>query len=641
VSIAAGAVVAALSPAAASAGFSSELVPLSSPATGGNTVVSDVAASPNGDTLVAWSEGGATDVVAKVRRIRPDGTLGPELTVSDGTQRGLAPTLAVLDDGRALIVWAENLLGGPSSLRGRWLATDDTLGPQFTIRSGGMASDSGEVAATAMTNDTAMVAWHNFTSTPGPFRRVEARRVDPGGTVGGLIFPTSGAGSLSVQVEPNETGGALFSWREGGQVAQSVSAADVPGTLQAPLTASASGVMSSDGHDHFNLVYRKGSPGALEYRALAADGAPGTERELDPTSQTTAYSISTNPSNVSLVSWANSLSADEQEISLRFIGPDGIPSPATGTFSIPGSFAPQVANGIAADGSGVIAWELADPAGADVSFGRVIDASGNQSESVRLSSQTGSASTPQVALAPDGVGVSAWREAITPTDPTSQARIYVRQILPAPSCPDFAGEVRGGAPTRFALACTGLQLEAPQTVSGPAHGKVTAADTATQTVLYTPKPGFDGTDTFTFAGVNRGGIGATRTATIRVHADRTKPKIKRFELKPKRVDLVAGARAPARRAKATFKLRYSEAATAKILIERRNACPKRPRAAKCRKFTKLGKLRARPAAKSAKVKLKPKMGNHKLERGGYRATAVATDRAGNRSKPKRLTFSVR
>ena len=101
--------------APAEAGFSSQLVPISSPAAGGNTVVSDVAAAPSGDALVAWSEGD-TSVLAKVRRIRPDGSLGPELTVSDGSQRAFDPQIAIAADGRALIAWVESISVGSRGL---------------------------------------------------------------------------------------------------------------------------------------------------------------------------------------------------------------------------------------------------------------------------------------------------------------------------------------------------------------------------------------------------------------------------------------------------------------------------------------------------------------------------------------------
>ena len=185
-----------------------------------------------------------------------------------------------------------------------------------------------------------------------------------------------------------------------------------------------------------------------------------------------------------------------------------------------------------------------------------------------------------------------------------------------------------GQATRIDLACIGLQLEAPTIVDPPAHGTLGAPDGATQSVIYTPTPGFDGADSFTFAGANRGGAGATQTARLTVGKDTVKPQIERFKITTKRVQF-AGRSAASKRRKPAFKLRYSEPATAKIVIERRDGKRKR-----------IGKLKAKTAALSAKVLLKRRIGKRRLQPGTYRASAVAKDLAGNSSKAKQLRFTV-
>lgn len=612
----------AIVPAMAMAGFSSQLVPVTgNPLPAGNTVVSDVAMAPNGDALVTWTEGDATNVVAKLRRIHPDGTLGPILTVSDGSQpRALSPKLAVTANGRALVAWIQNVSSaGASSVRARWVEPDDSLGAPITVRNGGVASNSGELAAAPMTDGTVIVAFHNFTSSPGPFRRVEARRIDQAGVVGALIFPASGAGSLSVQVEPATGGAALFSWREGGQLVQPVDAADVPGALQGPYANSASGVTSTDGSDHFHLLYREGSPGSLRYRALSASGTSGPEQTIDPASSAAGYAIATNSANRSVALWTKTPTAGQQEIKARIIEADGTPAPSTSTTTVQSEFSGSVAGGITADGDVPIAWSQTS-AGVTSIFGRVLSAAEN-SAPVRLSS-TGSALSQRAVVADSGLGVAAWAEILDPSDAASGSRIYLRQILPPPTCTDVTGQVVQGRPTQLDLGCTGIQLEAPAIVDPPAHGTLSAP--VGQSVTYAPEPGFDGADSFTFTGVSRGGPGAVHRATIRVGADTVKPKIKRFKL--------------TRKGKRKFKLRYSEPATAKILVERRRACP--PQGKRCRRFERIGKLRTRGVARKAKVRLKARIGGRRIDAGSYRATAVATDPAGNRSKPKRLRFGV-
>jgi hypothetical protein len=611
----------AVAPAAATAGFSSELVPVTDAVPTGNTQVSDVAIAPNGDALVAWSQGDATAVDAKVRRIHSDGTLGPILNVSDGSQpRSFTPKLAVTADGRTLVAWVQNISSGsPSGVRARWIEPDDTLGAPITVRNGGVNSDSGELAAAAMTNGTVMLAFHNFSSTMGPFRRVEARRVDAVGNVGAILAPTSGAGSLSVQVEAASGGAALLSWREGAQVAQAISAADGIGGLQGPYANSASGVTSADGNDHFHLLYREGSPGSLKYRPLSPSGASGTEQTIDANSPSAGYAIATNAANRSVALWTKTATPGQQDVNARIIEANGLPAASTSTTSVPTESLGSVVGGITGDGQVPLAWSQTS-GGVTSLAGRVLSADGDTAPTTL--SGTGNASSQRATVADSGLGVVAWAERLDPTDPNSNSRILLRQILPRPTCADATGQVIQGRPTRLDLACSGVQLEAPAIVAPPEHGTV-AAPAADQSVVYTPEPGFDGTDSFTFTAVNRGGPGAVQRATIDVGADIVRPKIKRFKLTKK--------------GKRKFKLRYSEPATAKILIERRACTGERKR---CRKFERVGRLRARKLADKAKVPLKARIGGSRISAGSYRATAVASDAAKNRSKPRQLRFTV-
>ena len=90
-----------------------------------------------------------------------------------------------------------------------------------------------------------------------------------------------------------------------------------------------------------------------------------------------------------------------------------------------------------------------------------------------------------------------------------------------------------------------------------------------------------------------------------------------------------------------FKLRYSE--TGDGDDHGRAAPTMRPgpdQGRSCKRFSRLGTLSAGEAAISAKVPLGRRVGGKRLRPGRYRATAIAKDLAGNRSKPKRLAFVV-
>lgn len=613
-----------LSATPAQAGFSSNLVPVSAPADSGNTTLSSVAIAPNGDALVAWSEGGISPLVAKVRRVRADGTLGPELTVSDTTKRGQSPVVAFGPDGRAIVTWLEDTtFGQPHFAMARWIAPDDTLGPPVQVRSGSAASDPVQLAAAVNDDGSAIIAWHNQTSTPGPFRKVEARRVDANSTVGGLILPASAAGSQNAQVVPTGGATALLVWSEtGGVVAVPVNAADALGTQQVPAPGSiAFPATAFDRAGHIGLVYRKmdGGTQSVQFRSLTAAGIGGSEQVLQAAGvNITNPDIDMNAGGRSLVSWSERPTPTTGVVAARYVGASGTPEPTTFTTPVAAD-AGLTAAGIGGSGDGALAWAQSVGGEPTEDFGRTISG-GVISDGTKLSGASLGAGIPQVEMADNDVGVAAWSEVVSDS-PSQKKQIFVRQILPPPTCSDATGEVVQGKPAEVALSCSGVQLGEPRIVSPPAHG--TLSEPQGGRVTYTPEPRFKGTDSFTFGGTNPGGSGATHTATITVGKDTVKPKIKRFKISPTEIS---------GKGKAAFALRYSEAAKAKIKIERRTGCSGKG----CKRFAKVGTRKAKGFKVEDKLALKLK-----LDSGTYRATATATDPAGNRSKRKRLSFSVR
>lgn len=119
----------------------------------------------------------------------------------------------------------------------------------------------------------------------------------------------------------------------------------------------------------------------------------------------------------------------------------------------------------------------------------------------------------------------------------------------------------------------------------------------------------------------------SNTAGSTVLLDVTPPRVSGFRL-------VRTRRRPLRRA---FRYRLSEPAAVRITIERvRNV-----RTGRRVRFRKVGVLRRAGRLGLNRVPFNGRIGSRKLRRGRYRATIVATDAAGNRSKPKRLRFKVR
>jgi hypothetical protein len=509
------------------------------------------------------------------------------------------------------------------------------LGGTVTLRDAAADASSGELDVTATSTSDAFVAWHNFTTpAPNTFRKVEVRRIAANSSPGTLLFPTSAAGSTGVRVEPNASGGVLLAWRESGIRAQSIAANDTLGALETPTaSASAGPALATDGSDHFRVVYRAGtSPYTLAFRPLSPSGTPGSARILDPVASELIglYDIATNQANRSLVAWRRATSADI--VKARFIGSDD--NPEADTFTAPDPTSAQDGASAALGASvGVVGFVSIPGTNRGTAWGRILPATGTPPAPVALSSQIGGASAPIVGVAPSDVGIAAWRENPDFFAATPHARIFARQVLPPPVCADRTATVVQGRPRRIALGCTGLQLTAPKIVTSSKHGRVTAPAGVVPDVIYTPTPGYEGPDSFTFRGRNPGGTGDLHTVTLTVHRDTVKPKITKLELKPKPVPLPFGKKSPA------FRLAYSERAVVKITVQRRRTCPSaKP---KCKRFAKVEVLRTVKPSRSARVKLKRKVaGRQVLLPGRHRATAVARDPAGNRSTPRRLTFEV-
>ena len=80
----------------------------------------------------------------------------------------------------------------------------------------------------------------------------------------------------------------------------------------------------------------------------------------------------------------------------------------------------------------------------------------------------------------------------------------------------------------------------------------------------------------------------------------------------------------------TFRFRLSEAAAARIAIQRRRG----------RKWKTVGTLKRRATARPKRVPFSGRLRRRALARGRYRAVLVATDRAKSKSKPRRLAFRV-
>jgi len=141
-----------------------------------------------------------------------------------------------------------------------------------------------------------------------------------------------------------------------------------------------------------------------------------------------------------------------------------------------------------------------------------------------------------------------------------------------------------------------------------------------------------GTFTATLTATDAEGNTATQSAPVQVR--RIPPRILSFGMSHRlfAVGAKPTALSGARRVPVgtTFRFRLSEAATARIAIQRKRG----------RKWKTVGTLKRRASTKPKRVAFSGRLRRKALKRARYRAVLVATDRAKNRSKPRRLGFKV-
>jgi len=128
---------------------------------------------------------------------------------------------------------------------------------------------------------------------------------------------------------------------------------------------------------------------------------------------------------------------------------------------------------------------------------------------------------------------------------------------------------------------------------------------------------------FTVTATDSLGLAFTRTVHY-VVVDRTRPRIARLRIRPRTLDL--GSADPA----ATVRFRLSEPARVQIAVHRAQPA----RAARARVRVIAGK------AGGNRFVLRPRIGRRTLAPGAYRLRLVATDPAGNRSRPVERRFVV-
>jgi hypothetical protein len=280
-------------------------------------------------------------------------------------------------------------------------------------------------------------------------------------------------------------------------------------------------------------------------------------------------------------------------------------------------FAPVAAFG--AGGAAVVAWRRGLGA-AEGSFA----AAGTFGPPHELGSGT------QVLVTPEATAVDPLGDAVVAIDRSASSAKSIEAIVNDSAAPSISNlSIPPGEPRQtLAFGATVTDVWSPFTATwdfgdgssapGPATGHAYARTGDFNAVL---------------TATDSEGNAATQGGTARIR--RVPPRILSFAMTHRRFAVGAKATplAGARRrvpVGTTFRFRLSEAATARIAIQRKRG----------RRWKTVGTLKRRSPAGRKRVPFSGRLKRKALALGRYRAVLVATDRSKNRSKPRRLTFTV-
>jgi hypothetical protein len=574
---------------AAEAGFA----PTSESIVTGIEINSELAVGPDGAALVTWGErpviGGAD--FTKARWLSPSGDLGPVVDLTPGGPAA-QPAVGVGPAGRGFVAWRSSIGFDPSTVEGRWVERDGSLGPILTIATPSAEIDPVELRVVVDPAGVATVGWRN----EGP-NSLGLRRVGPDGSLSTLLPDVApGSGVNEVRLAAMPSGGTLVVWAGTG-IMKNFVAPDL--SIGTPETISTVPVawpeLASDAQGRSLVVWRQ--PGSEPYsvrgRVLDASGnAAGGELTIDPNGE---GFLSVRPS-VAADSAGNFLAVWDRKV-------DGIyvtfarRVDASGAFAGPAQAISDPAQGesgrskavLLDNGTGIVTWEN-ELSGVGSVLGRTVDPLAVPSAPAQFLVDAG---TPEVASVP------AAGYATVLSDDFDAAS--VRRYLEPPGCAPASAVLRSRAGVEVRFDCKGLGIESGTALKAPRFGTLGPLDPAKMATAYKPKPGKGGNDSFTYSLASDGG--SSGAVEVRI-SDRLKPVVKKVRLVAK-----GGA----------YKLKVKASEPVRVKVKAKGG----------------GKAKSKRFAARTTIRLRGKLKRRLAAGRRVRVKVSATDRAGNRSRPKK------
>jgi hypothetical protein len=570
-----------------------------------------------GNSLVAWSQQkvlGAPDEV-RARRVTATGEVGPVIEIAPGLI-GYRPAVAMTPGGRAFVAWRELIESEPDSIKGRWVEPDGPMGPVLTLAKGEAGvEDALNPMAVVAPSGIVTVAWENEDKNT-----LELRRVNPDSTLGPLVEDVGNGGVTGPVIAALPDGSTVAVWRNGGTEKNVVTAANGLGTVEqiSETSIAADNQIAVDPAGNSLVVWRQHDPPqfAVRGRLLDPKGLPvGPELAINPLEEGFVGSqpkVTADSAGNFLVTWSRQIGG-VNTIFARALNSAGVFAGAEQVVSTPGVGAGANEALLLNGGVGAVAWR--DDITGNPVVGRAVNGLGAPAGAPELLFSDGFGPELVTSAPAAGIGAFALEYAVS----GSAQGLVVRRFMVPPICSPLAATVVQGAPVSVPISCTGPALEGARLISQARHGIVSAFNPLINGFVYTPLPGYQGSDSFTYAGVNDGGDSVATEVTIAVGKETTKPVVKklRYIRKGKK-----------------FRLVLSE--PAKAVIRLKSVTRKDGK----RRIKLVGKIVREQAPRKVTIKARGKLAKKLAAGGKFRAVAVATDLAKNKSKPKRISFRL-
>ena len=398
----------AAGPAAASFDAPSNLSP-----SGLNASEPDVAIAANGDAVFTWLIFDGTNTRVQAQALSAAGALSPRQTLSPAGLNADGPQVAVDADGDAVFVWT---LDTPvfQQIQAVARTSAGALSAVQNVSPGNQPGTSADVALTGAGN--AVISWQLL---DGPTNRIQAR----GRTAAGVLGPTkflSRAGQDAInapgQLAVDATGDAVFTWfRSDGTnervQARGRTAAGVLGPVQNLSRPGQDAILPQvaiepSGDAVFTWRRSDGTNLRAQARTRTSTGALGAVQNLSPAGQNASLPhVGVTPTGRSVFAWQRS-DGTNTRIQVRARSAAGALSPVQ-TVSAAGQNASQPAIGVDSSANAVLAWLQPIPPFTFVQA-RELTAAGDLQATQIVSQDGQSASTPGLAVNPDGAAAAVW-----------------------------------------------------------------------------------------------------------------------------------------------------------------------------------------------------------------------------------------